>query len=100
MKRLAIIPTAFAFVACLALLGCGDLTGPSLDGVGPQLSEAPVCVFVNIGGKPRNDDCFHDLVAPPEVLVGPEDQGCSIVNKREGDTKPVTDPECAKGLGG
>ena len=42
MKHLAIIPTVFTFVACLALLGCGDLgTGPSVDELGPEFRRVP-----------------------------------------------------------
>ena len=64
MKRLAIIPTAFAFVASLALLGCGDLaTPPSLDD-GPQLATAPPTPRVEIDIKPGSDpnsiNCNND----------------------------------------
>ena len=56
MKRLTIIPTAFAFVASLALLGCGDLaTPPSLDD-GPQLVIiSALFIEVDIDIKPGSD---------------------------------------------
>ena len=71
MKRLAIIPTVFTFVACLALLGCGDLTGPSLDELGPPLlgvappppkAPPPDCIIINLDGPP---DFCEDRAEPP-----------------------------------
>ena len=38
------IPSVLALVASLALLGCGDIAGPSLDELGPEFRGGPTRV--------------------------------------------------------
>ncbi len=80
MKHLAIIPTVFAFVACVALLGCGDrATAPSLDEqLGPQLSylglsEIEVDIDIKPGSDPNSINCNNDNESITVAILSTDD---------------------------